>query len=98
MLRFSAIVEVDGKPTPREWKDNTGATRLSYKLNISQNDGQDVATIGCDEKIFSSVVRRDILKADFAFSDGGSTGKPYLKLEAVQLCEKPKYTAQTVAK
>lgn len=86
MLRFVADVEIDGKPEPRPWKDKeTGKERTSYKLNISQNDGADVATIGCDENIYNMVRRRDNAKAYFAYSDGGTNGKPYLKLESLQI-------------
>lgn len=87
MLRFETLVEVDGKPEPNKWTDNSGKERLSYKLNISQNEGRDVATIGCTENLYNAVRRRDTLKAVFAFSEGGgaNNSKPYLKLESAEI-------------
>lgn len=87
MLFFTAKIEVEGKPEPREWKNKDGEPMKSYKLNISQNDGRDTATVGCSEAIFNQVARHDLLMASFTFSEGtNSTGKyASLKLDSVEL-------------
>lgn len=87
MLFFEAKIEVDGKPEPNVWKTKEGESKKSYKLNISQNDGRDTATVGCSEDIYNKVKRHDTLKAVFTFSEGtNSTGKyASLKLDSVEL-------------
>ena len=43
MLNIEAKLEVVGKPEPRDWKNNEGQTMKSYRLNVAQNDGVDIA-------------------------------------------------------
>lgn len=81
MLVFDATIEIEGKPDPKPWKDDAGNERLSYKLNVSQNEGRDVATVKCDEKIYNSVRRHDVVKAVFLYSE--INGRTNLKLDSV---------------
>ena len=59
MLFIDLTVEVIGKPEPRDWKNNEGQTMKSYRLNVAQNDGCDVATIRCPQIVYDSVRRGD---------------------------------------
>lgn len=70
MLNFIATIEIEGKPEPREYNMN-GRAGKSYKLNISQNDGRDTATVSCSEHVYNSVRRRDVVAAVFVYSENG---------------------------
>lgn len=59
MLYIEAKLEVIGKPEPRDWKNNEGQSMKSFRLNVAQNDGVDVATIRCPESVYNAVRRGD---------------------------------------
>ena len=52
MLNIEAKLEVVGKPEPRDWKNNEGQIMKSYRLNVAQNDGVDIATIRCPQEVY----------------------------------------------
>lgn len=59
MLTLNADLEVIGKPTPKPYVGNDGKQALSYKLNVAQNDGHDVATLSTTQAVYDSVHRMD---------------------------------------
>lgn len=63
MLTITANFEVLGKPEPRQYMGNDGKQAMSYKLNMGQNDGVDIATISTTQRVYESVRRGD--KAEF---------------------------------
>ena len=85
MLNFTAILEIEGKPEPNSWKDGNGNERLSYKINVSQNEGRDVATLGCDAKIYNALKRHDIVTAELTYSEGTNDRGKYSSLKLVSV-------------
>lgn len=71
MLFIDLTVEVIGKPEPRDWKNNEGQTMKSYRLNVAQNDGCDVATIRCPQIVYDSVRRGDRAVFGCSFAEYG---------------------------
>ena len=59
MLYIEATLEIIGKPEAREWKNDQGQNMKSYRLNVAQNDGVDVATIRCPQSVYDKVRRGD---------------------------------------
>jgi len=71
MLYIEAKLEVIGKPEPRDWKNNEGQTMQSYRLNVAQNDGVDVATVRCPQKVYDAVRRGDVATFLCSFAEYG---------------------------
>lgn len=71
MIYTTTKFEVIGKPECKDWKLTNGNSGTTYKLNVAQNNGVDVATIKCPQKVYDTVCRGDV--ADFlcSFSDYG---------------------------
>jgi hypothetical protein len=70
MLNITLKAEVIGKPEPRSWNMN-GQQGTSYRLNIAQNDGTDMASLRCHQKVYDTVARGD--ECDFLcqYNDNG---------------------------
>ena len=60
MLNIEATLEVIGKPQPKDWRNEQGQNMKSYRLNVAQNDGVDVATIRCPQNVYDAVKRGDV--------------------------------------
>lgn len=71
MLNIEAKLEVVGKPAPRDWKNNEGQIMKSYRLNVAQNDGVDIATIRCPQDVYAGVCRGDVALFLCTFTEYG---------------------------
>lgn len=70
MIHIEAKFEVIGKPEAKQWKmENASGT--TFKLNVAQNDGVDVATIKCPQKVYDTVRRGDVAIFHCTYSDFG---------------------------
>lgn len=70
MLYIEAELEVVGKPEPKDWKNDSGSGR-TFRLNVAQNDGVDVATIRCVQSVFDAVRRGDVALLRCSFAEYG---------------------------
>ncbi len=90
MLNIEAKLEVIGKPEPRDWKNNEGQTMKSYRLNVAQNDGVDVATIRCPQTVYDSVRRGDVATFVCTYAEyGDRTDFRIVELKQLHNFEKP---------
>lgn len=60
MLNIEAKLEVIGKPEPRDWTNSEGQKMKSFRLNVAQNEGIDVATVRCPQNVYDAVRRGDV--------------------------------------
>lgn len=90
MLNIEAKLEVIGKPEPRDWKNNEGQTMKSYRLNVAQNDGIDVTTIRCPEKVYNDVRRGDVATFVCTYAEyGDRTDFRIVELKQLYNFDKP---------
>lgn len=77
MIFIKANFEIIGKPEVRTWKNKEGTEFKTYRLNVAQNDGVDVATIKCPESVYGQVRRGDvgIFLCSYAEYDNGADFK-----------------------
>lgn len=80
MLNFIAPIEVEGKPEPKDYEFN-GRKGTTYKLNISQNDGCDTATLPCTEAVYHSVKRHDKISVLLVYNDANERNP--LKIDSI---------------
>lgn len=80
MLSFIAPIEIEGKPQPKEYEFN-GRKGITYKLNISQNDGRDTATLPCKEEVYKEVNRHDKLNVLMLYND--TSDRNPLKIDSI---------------
>ncbi|MDD3253696.1 MAG: hypothetical protein PHV18_14185 [Lachnospiraceae bacterium] len=71
MIFIEMTAEVIGKPEGRPWKNNEGKEQMSYKVNLAQNDGADVSTVRCPEKVYSVLRRGDVVTLRCSYAEYG---------------------------
>ncbi len=71
MLFIDLDAEVIGKPEPKDWKNSEGQSMKSFRLNVAQNDGCDVATLRCPQIVYDSVRRGDKVCFSCTFAEYG---------------------------
>lgn len=70
MLYIEAELEVVGKPEPKDWKNDSGSGR-TFRLNVAQNNGVDVATVRCTQAVYDAVRRGDVALLRCSFAEYG---------------------------
>lgn len=86
MIYIEAKFEVVGKPEGKDWNMN-GSSGTTYKLNVAQNDGVDIATIKCPKKVYDMVCRGDVAVFLCTYVDFGD--KSDFKIAEVLRFERP---------